>query len=220
MGADVREEKGKSRVKALRKSSIIPAVVYRKGKDAVPIQVKIGDLNKVFKTSGSENILINLKLKGENKDRTVIIKELQYDPVHGKLLHIDFNQILLTEKLRITVPISVKGSAPGVKEGGLLQHIMWEVEVECLPTNIPDKIDVNVSNLNIGDAIHLKELKLPEGVRIMRDMELVVISVAAPVEEKVEEVLPGVAIAEPEVIKEKKMEEEPEEDKKKEKTKE
>ncbi|MBU1006350.1 MAG: 50S ribosomal protein L25, partial [Candidatus Omnitrophica bacterium] len=137
---------------------------------------------------------------------TVVLKEVQKDPIKDCLLHVDFQEISLTETLKVNVPIAAKGEAIGVKQdGGVLQHILWEVEVQCLPTNIPEKIEINISGLKMGDALHVKDIVMPEGVKILEDPEAVVFSVEHP--KKVEDVIAASAegaMEEPEVIKEKK----------------
>lgn len=213
--ANLREEKGKELNKKLRRSGIVPGVVYRKGEGALSLKLDSKNLFKALHTDAGENVIIKLFVDGDKKkkERIVVIKEVQKDPVKDDLVHVDFNEISLTETLKVKVPLVAKGEAAGVKqEGGVLQHIMWEIEVECLPTNIPDKIDVDVTNLKIGDTIIVKNLILPEGVKILGDPEGIVFSVEHV--KIVEEVVaPAVEAegAEPELIREKKEKEEEEE---------
>ena len=150
----------------------------------------------------------------KNKERIVVIKEIQRNPVKDSLVHVDFNEISLTETLKVKVPLAAKGEAVGVKqEGGVLQQVMWEVEVECLPTNIPDKIEVDIINLKIGDSISLKNVVPPEAVKILGDPEGIVFSVehVKVVEEVVAAPAEGEA-SEPELIREKKEKEGTEEE--------
>jgi large subunit ribosomal protein L25 len=151
-----------------------------------------------------ENVIISLKVK--NKTRPCLIKEIQYHPVHGDITHVDFNEISLTKAVKINIPVVAKGEPVGVKqEGGSLEHILWEVEVECLPTDIPKEIEVDVSQLKIGDSIHVKELPVPPKVKILSDPDATVISVAEPLKEEVAAApVEGEVAQEPEVIKEKK----------------
>ena len=211
--ANLREEKGKELNKKLRGAGLVPAVVYKKGEDTLSLKIANKDLFKALHTEAGENVIIKLHVDGakKKKDRTVVLKEVQKDPIKDYLLHVDFQEISLTETLKVKVPIAAKGEAIGVKQdGGVLQHVLWEAEVECLPTNIPEKIEVEVSNLKIGDALHVKDIQVPEDVKILDDLEGVVFSVEHPkkVEDLVAEPAEG-AIEEPEVIREKK--EEPEE---------
>lgn len=217
--AKIREEIGKEAVKKLRRQGFIPAVVY-KGKDSVNIKVFLKDFFEVIHTRAGENVIVNLQLEADSKSkgkgqsspkrlsRNAIIKEIQYHPVKGNILHVDFNEISLTELLTVKVPVKVSGEAQGIKEGGILEHILWEVEVECLPTQIPGDIPVDVSDLKIGDSILVKDLKVPEGVKVLTDPKITVVSVAVPHVEVPEEVKPEEEKLEPEVIMERKPEEE------------
>lgn len=210
--AETRDASGKKVAKDLRNKGLIPAIVYKGGKDAVKLQLTSDAIEEVLHTKAGANVLITLKISGGQnaKDKTVIIKEIQRDPVKDKILHVDFNEISLTETLKINVPLTAHGESIGVKkDGGVLEHVMWEVQVECLPTHIPEKIELDVSNLNIGDAIYVKNIVLPEGVKILNDPELIAIIVKPPrVEVPKEEV--AEEVTEPELIRKKKEEEVPE----------
>ncbi|MBT9148193.1 MAG: General stress protein CTC [Syntrophomonadaceae bacterium] len=131
----------------------------------------------------------------------VLVKEVQRHPVTGRLLHVDFYRIQQGKKLIVSVPIALTGEAPGVKIGGVLEHMLWEVEVECLPKDIPEKIEIDVSSLNIGDALHVRDLTIGEGGKIVTNSEKTVISIVPPTVIK-EEVLPE----EEEVVEEEKEE--------------
>jgi large subunit ribosomal protein L25 len=212
--ASIREEQGKQLNKRLRHKGVVPGVVYKKGEQTVPLKMDKKSLAKALHTEAGENVIIKLLLDGakKHKERIVVIKEIQRDPVKDSLIHIDFNEISLTDTLKVKVPVISKGEAIGVKqEGGVLQHIIWEVEVECLPTNIPDKIEVDVSNLKIGAVIMLKDVIPPKDVKILGDIESIVFSVAhaKAVEEVVAADATGEGAAlEPELIREKKEKEE------------
>lgn len=227
LDAQPREELGKSKAKDLRSKGLIPAVVYGEGKKSQAITVSNSALLRLTHQRRIEGVLINLKVKDDKKDasRSCLIKEIQYDPVHGDIIHVDFNEISLTKAIKVNVPVVAKGEPVGVKqEGGSLEHILWEIEVECLPTNIPKNIEVDVSALKLGDAIHIKDITAPSGVKILNDPSGIVLSVAAPMKEEVV-VAPveGEQLQEPEVIKEKKevpVEAKEEEEKEKEKEKE
>ena len=219
--AVLREEVGKGAVKRLRKEGFIPAVCYGKGKRPLILKFNRQDLFKVLHTAAGENVIINLELKENSKlkSRTVIIKEIQYHHVNDDILHVDFNQISLTKVLTVKVPVEVKGEPIGVKEGGVLEHLLWEVDIECLPTQIPEKIDVEVSELGIGDSVHVKELIIPEGIKVLSDPEDVLLSVKPPMAEEVVKEEVEEEITEPEVIREKKPEETPETEEESEKKK-
>jgi len=217
--ATVRTLTGKRVAKDLRNKGIIPANVYKGGKGAVSLEISEDDLDNVLQTKAGENVIITLKISGEGspKDKTVLIKEIQREPIKDGILHVDFNEISLTEMLKVNVPLSSKGEAVGVKvDGGILEHVMWELQVECLPTDIPEKIEVDISNLKIGDSLHVKDIALPEGVKVLNDPELITMivkaqKVEAPKEEAVAEGAP-----EPELIRKKKEVEEGAEETKKE----
>ena len=140
----------------------------------------------------------------------MLIKGIQLDPVKDEVIHVDFNEISLTEKIKVKVPIVDKGEAIGVKrDEGVLEHILWEVEVECLPTQIPQKLEVDVTKLEIGQDIFVKDIPVPEGVKILADPESIAVSVKPPKEEIILEE-PAEGLAEPEMIREKKPESEEE----------
>lgn len=207
--AKLREELGKEAVKKLRAQGLIPAVVY-KGKNSLNIKVFSKDFLEVIHTKAGENVVVNLQIESKKPSRTAIIKETQYHPVRGDILHVDFNEISLTEVLTVKVPIAVKGEAQGIKEGGVLEHALWEIEVECLPTQIPENVPVDVSPLKIGDSILVKDLQLSGGVKVLSDPETTVVSLAVPRVEEEEVAKPEEEAVEPEVIMEKKPEEEEE----------
>jgi len=204
-----REETGKSKIKVLRKDGFIPAVVYTQGKKTETVKVPTRDLLRLLHEHRSGSIIVNLKMKGEAKkakERACLIKEVQYDPVKGDVIHVDFNQISLTKAIKVNVALVARGEPVGVKaDGGTLEHLLWEIEVECLPTEIPKELEVDVSNLKIGDAIYVRDIKAPAGVKILNDSAAIVISVSAPAKEEIP-VAPveGEEKVEPEVIREKK----------------
>ncbi|MCX5694384.1 MAG: 50S ribosomal protein L25 [Candidatus Omnitrophica bacterium] len=207
--AELREGKGRAKAKDLRDSGYLPAVVYFHGKDAVSVKVSRGALLKLVHQHRLESVIINLKIKDDKKakGRPCLVKEVQYDPVKEDIIHVDFNEISLTETIKVNVPIQLKGEAIGVKqEGGSLEHLLWEIEVECLPTNIPKDVQVDISALKMGDAIHVKDIVFPDGVKPLNDPSAVVLHIVAPMKEEVpvEEGVEGEAAKEPEVIKEKK----------------
>jgi len=215
LDAELREELGKGKVKALRRSGFIPAVIYKHGDKAVSLKLAKKDFIKTLHTKAGENVLITLQISKDKaakkaSSKTVLIKDIQLDPVKDEVIHVDFNEISLTEKIKVKVPIADKGEAIGVKrDEGVLEHILWEVEVECLPTQIPERLEVNVANLEIGQDIFIKDIPVPEGAKILADPESIVISVKPPKEELVIEE-PAEGLEEPEMIREKKPESEEE----------
>ncbi len=211
LDCSLREETGKNKVNALRKTGFVPAVIYGQGEKAMAVKLNRSQLIKFIHIHhGIESMIITLRI-ADDKDKnpaekSVLIKEIQQDPVHEEILHIDFNQISLTRAIAVKVPIQAKGEAIGVKQdGGVLTHVIWELEVECLPTQIPEKIEVDVTNMKIGDAIYVKDLAIPAGIKALTDKESIVLTLVPPKkEEVVAEVPEGAAPTEPEVIKEKK----------------
>ena len=211
--ASIREHKGKNACKHLRKEGQIPGVVYKEGNQGIHIKVDSKDLWHALHTEAGENAIITMDISNDKKQssKTVILKEMQVDPINDKFLHVDFHEISLKEKLKVKIPVVVKGEAIGVKENdGVLAQIVWEVEVECLPTDIPEHLDVNVDELQIGDAIHVKGIVVPGGVAVLDDPEQAVVTVHPPKaeEEVVEEAVAEEGAEEPEVIKKGKKEEE------------
>jgi len=214
-----REKKGKEQAKKLRKDGIIPAVVYGAKGEALPLEVSLKDLNALLKTTKGENVIINLNIdEGRTESKKTLIREVQKDPVWDNILHVDFQHISLTERIVVKVPIRLVGISTGVKdEGGILEHILRELEIECLPTEIPEHIEVDVTELGIGDAIHVKDLKL-EKVQVLTESDRSIVTVVPPTVFKEPEVVAAVEEGkEPELVgAEKEGEEVPEGEEKKE----
>ena len=198
---------GKEKAKKLRKKGLIPAVVYGPGDEPLPLEINAQSLNTILREGKGENVIITLNIDGGQNDKKVLIREIQHDPVLGDILHVDFQHVLLTKKITVKVPVHLVGIPIGVsKDGGILQYVLRELEVECLPTDIPEKVEFDVSNLKIGDSIHVKDAKL-EKATILSDAEGSIVTVVPPTIFK-EEVVPAAAeVTEPEVITEKKAEE-------------
>jgi large subunit ribosomal protein L25 len=206
----VRNETGKAEVKRQRLKGITPAIVYKKGEKSMSLFLDSKAMDKALHTSAGENVIINLKIEGDEKkkDRTCIIKEIQNNPLSGNVIHVDFNEISLTETIKVSVPLAMKGDPIGVKQdGGVLEHLLWDIQVECLPTGIPQKLEVDVANLKIGGALFIKDIVAPDGVKILNDPEVRIVAVEKPAEIKAEELTPESEITEPEVLKQKKPEE-------------
>ncbi|MFC1590374.1 50S ribosomal protein L25 [Candidatus Omnitrophota bacterium] len=214
--ADVREGTGKSAAKKLRNQGLIPAVVYKAGKSTTSLKVSLRELEKILHTKAGENALIMLKVSGASKkvsDKTVIIKELQHDPVKDNVLHADFNEISLTEALKVDVPLVFKGEPVGVKEeGGVIEHVIRDLHIECLPVDIPEGVEVEVSQLKIGDSIMVKDVAVPPGLKVLNEPDLIVAIVKTPHVEKPVEEVEGEEAAEPELIKKERKEGEEEEE--------
>jgi large subunit ribosomal protein L25 len=210
--AKTRDKKGTQAVKKLRNNGMIPAVVYGADEKTIPLELEEKTFLKLIRAGVSESVIITLKIDNDSsKDKKVLIREVQQDPVWGNILHIDFQRISMEKKITISVPVHLVGEAVGVSEGGILQPSIRELEIECLPGDIPERVEVNVSNLNIGDAIHVKDVQL-EKVNVLTDPEGSLVSVVPPTVFKEPEVkVAEEAEAEPEVVGEEKPEEAKEE---------
>jgi large subunit ribosomal protein L25 len=200
-----RSTTGKNEARRSRAGGRIPAVVYGAGKPNVPISVDRKALSDIFREGAGENAIFLLKLAGSDQSRHAMIREMQRDPVSRKPLHIDFVRVLMDVKVTVNVPIEIVGVARGVKtDQGILDVVTREIEIECLPTNIPAHLTVDVTELGIGDAIRISELPAIEGVQIVDNPEKVVVHVTHPTreEEPVAAAAEGAAEpTEPEVLK-------------------
>lgn len=189
--AESRQATGKGSARKIRASGRVPAVVYGRGREPMPITTDPRNLERILhKSDAGRNTLIDLVVEGASKgDATVVlVKDLQVDPVQGSLLHVDFNVVDLDEKVTVEVPVHLIGIPVGVSQGeGILDHTLREIEIECLPRNIPDSIEIDVSRLEIDDSVHVRDLTAPEGTEIVSDESLSVVSVVAPraIEEEV-----------------------------------
>jgi large subunit ribosomal protein L25 len=182
LSADTRTATGKGANRKLRVAGKIPAVVYGKAREPQSVALDPRALETLLQKSGAGlNTLIDLSVSGRTD--TVLVKELQRHPVHGGYLHVDFFKVDLTQKITVSVPIHFTGKARGVEFGGILDHPLREIEVECLPRAIPEFVEVDVSALEIGQSIHVSDLRLPEGVEVKTDPTLPVASVVLPAAE-------------------------------------
>ncbi len=202
LDVELREGKtGRGKLSALRDDKKIPAVIYGGKKPPLSVSVPEKELLRAAKQGGSNAIL---RLKHAQGEDTVILKEMSRHVVTQAPLHVDFQRVDLKQKLDVKVPLKVVGEAPGVKlDGGILEHILRELEIRCAAGNIPHEIAVDVSKLGLGKAIHVKELALPEGVELLQDPEQIVVNVVAPAAEEAPAAAaatPAAGAAEPEVI--------------------
>jgi large subunit ribosomal protein L25 len=177
---------GKGVARKLRQRGLIPAVLYGEG-GPIPLTVNPRSLLRVLGTAVGENVILNLTIvDGGEQSRKAMVKEIQRDPVTGAFLHADLLAISMERPIEVEVPVELSGMATGVKDkGGILRQILREVEVRCLPGAIPDKITLDVSRLDIGDALHVKDLSIPGGVELLTDPEQVVVTVLVPTVEEV-----------------------------------
>ena len=200
----------------LRKGGMIPGIIYGKGADAVSIKIDSKEFFKAFHGHVAENVLIDLSFEdASDKSKTVIIKESQKNPIKDEFFHIDFIEIHAGEKLSTHIPIHIKGKSVGIVKGGIMEHSLRELHVECLPKDIPSEFIVDIKDLDAGQSVHVRDLKVAENVKVLTPADVIVVAIAIP--NKAEEVATAeegaeaeVATAEPEVIK-KEREKEPKE---------
>lgn len=178
--ADLREGRGKNYNTRLREKGYLPAIIYGKGTDGVAIQLEAKEIEKIFVSGAGRNAIINITISGSREKNKVMVKEVVKDPIKGFLKHVDFYHVNLKDKIDTVVPIHFTGESLGVKKGGILQHGIREIQVQCLPTNVPDQIEVEISELNIGDNITVADLNISDELHILTDPSTVVASVLAP----------------------------------------
>lgn len=214
----IREKIGKGHARRLRKKGLMPAILYGPHlEESIPLKINVSELNSFLSSLSEEDRIFTLQFADEDKEdkREVIIKDTQYNWMRGKLEHIDFYEITRGEAISTKIPLSLMGDSPGAEKGGVVEQVIREVEVECLPENIPPHIDVNLEELEIGDSLRIKDLQIPPGVKILASPEEVVVSILSPISEEELEKLEeekGVEAEEVEVI-EKERKEEVEEEK-------
>jgi large subunit ribosomal protein L25 len=208
--AEPRELSNKHSLKELRAQGRIAGIFYGKEEKPIPLSFGEKDFEKLTQASGGGSILIKLQIKNETK--TAILKEIQRDIITHKPIHVDFQYVSLKDKIEVKVPLHIVGTSPGVKlSGGVLEHILREVPVKCLPTEIPSAIEVDVSNLQINESIAVKDLKVSKEIEILSDPSSIIVNIVQPtiLEEVAAPAVEGAVAApaaEPEVIKKGKIE--------------
>ncbi len=213
LDVQLRKGVGSSRAQQVRRVNLIPAVVYGGNAKSITIQADRKIYDRIHRQHAGESLIYHLNVLDEGKkiaDFPAIIKDVQFHPVTDEVIHLDFNRISLDREIEINIKIVIKGEAIGVKrDGGTLDHAMWELDIICLPTNIPHHIEIDITHLGIHDSVHVKDLILPAGVRTKHDPDSVVATVAGSMREETATITEGdaAAITEPEVLKEKKKEE-------------
>ena len=206
--AEPRMNLGRSAVRKLRARGLIPAIIYGGNDKPRPLQVAASDINAMMSHASGENVLVELEIAGEGSSRTALVQEVQHSPVGGAIRHLDFHAISMDEIIQAEVPLEPTGTAVGVKTfGGLLEQSLRTLAIECLPRDLPDRITVDISQLNIGDSIHVRDIQFPPGVTPRVQPDLTAFSLLAPVVEEEPAVVEAeAAAAGPEVITEKKEE--------------
>ena len=199
---------GRNAIKKIKHEGLVPGVIYGSQAEPITLQIDGRELTTVLAHASSEHVLVELEIigGGESTSRLALIQEVQHNPLKRELLHVDFHTVSATEKITSEVPIEAFGEALGVRTfGGLLEYSLRTLEVECFPQDLPDIVRIDVSNLNIGESLHVRDIPLPAGVEAITDGDLTVISVVASrVGEEVTET--AEAPTTPEVITEKKVE--------------
>ena len=196
-------------LKTVRTNGRVPAVIYGTLNPPQNLEIQGKELGDLIHHSASENVLVDLNVDGDGKPtRLALVQEVQHHPLSGAVLHVDFHEVSATEKVTVQVPVETIGEPVGVKTGGgVLEHVLFRVRARALPRDLPEVLSVDVSHLEIGNSIHIGDIKPPAGVEILGDKKLVVISVALPKTEEEEAAEAAAATpGEPEMIKEKKEE--------------
>lgn len=209
--AEERGDAGRSAAKKLRGEGRVPAILYGTKTKATSLTISEKEISLLLGHAAGESLLVDLEIKGTDggsRKETALIQEVQHHPVKGKILHVDFHAVSMTETLRTEVPLEPVGEAEGVKnQGGVLEQGLRSLEIECLPRDLPDLIEFDISALKIGDSIHIGQLQMPKGVKAVGDPEILVAMVSAPRVQEEESTSEDEAPTEPEVIREKPSEE-------------
>jgi large subunit ribosomal protein L25 len=178
--AQPRQEKGKSATRKMRAAGRIPAVVYGHGDETRMLSVDAHELDLLFQRVHYENTIIEISIEGERKPVKTLVREVQSHPYRPHVLHVDFQQVHAGERIHVNIPIRLHGTAAGTRVGGVLMHTVTDLPVRCLPDQIPEAIDVDISHLGINDSIHLRDIKLPEGVEPEIDADRTICSITPP----------------------------------------
>ena len=197
LAVELREGAGKGVARKIRALGRVPAVIYGHGKATVSLVLDPSALESMLRgSSAGMNTLIQLEGDASVSGKTVLVKDLQRDPVRGQVIHADLFEIDITERISVSVAVHITGTAEGVTMGGLIDHVLREIDLDCLPNAIPDEIVVDVTHLMVGDAIHVSDLEIPEGVHVRTHVDLPVVSVVTPAVEEEPEVEEGEELAE------------------------
>lgn len=178
--AHSRKRSGSGALNSLRREGLIPAVVYGKGLENVNIRLNRKDVEHVLNNTVSKQILVDLTIEDLNETKLALIQDVQHDPLTGNILHVDFHAIREDEFIHASVPLHLTGEAAGAKAGGLVELLVHNLNINCLPKDLPERIDVDITELQIGSSLHVKELKLPEGITTKLGGDVVVVRVSAP----------------------------------------
>lgn len=180
LNAEPRTAAGFRAVNRLRKAGNVPAALYGRKTAPAQLQVHGKTFSKLLESSASDNILVSLKIAGSSADQLALVQEVQHDYLRGGILHIDFHAVAHDEEIHAHVPVVLTGEAAGVKFGGLVEAIHHDLEVRCLPKDLPEAISIDVTALQLNESIHVGEIKLPEGVRTRLAADVVVVHCSEP----------------------------------------
>jgi large subunit ribosomal protein L25 len=195
--AEKRDESGKGAAHKLRAGGRVPGVLYGHGMDPVPLSVDAREMRHILHTGAGTNVLIDLEVDG--KQHLTLPREIQQDHIHDRVMHVDFLVVRRDEKISVNVELIDIGDAPGVKQGGVVDHHLRELHIECLPQDVPEHIEVDISGLDLGDIVHVSDLVAPKGVTILNGPDETVLAVITPAALKTEAelTLPGEEAAAP-----------------------
>jgi large subunit ribosomal protein L25 len=194
LAGEKRDGSGKGVARKLRATGRVPAILYGHGMEPVSLSVNAKELFHILHTGAGGNVLIDLLIDG--KDHLALPREIQRDHVRGRVLHVDFLAVRRDVAVTVDVPVQVVGESPGVKSGGVLEHHLWDLRVECLPQDVPDSIEADISQLQVGDSLKVGDLAVPEGITILTPADESVLAVVTPQVRVVEEEVPAEAAAE------------------------
>jgi len=175
-----RTTKGNSPARAMRREGNVPAVLYGPKSNPKIISVNAHEFETILKKGGLGRAIVNLSIEGESKAKPVMITELQSHPVSNRLLHVDFYEVSMDREIRVNVPVVTTGKSVGVENGGLVQIIRHELEVLCLPDAIPEAITIDITELNIGDSVHVEDIKVAGNIQIPHDVDFTILTISSP----------------------------------------
>jgi large subunit ribosomal protein L25 len=186
--AERRDGAGKGVARKIRAQGRVPAVVYGHGIDPLPVSIDARDLYHILHTDAGMNVLVDLRVDGENF--LAMPREVQRDHIKGRFIHVDFLRIARDEKITVEVPIHLVGESRGVKEGGVVEHHLWNLELECFPQDVPPSIEADISRLGINESLKVTDLRTPDNVTVLTSLDETIVSVVPPQVLRVEEALP------------------------------
>lgn len=181
LNAQKRTTSGTAAARRSRRDGLIPGVIYGAQQDEYPIQVDAKKFGEILRASASENFLVDLKIEGaKEKQKLALIQEVQHHPINGQILHIDFNAVREDTEIHANVPLLLTGEAPGVKAGGVIEQQHHEIEVHCIPSNLPESLTVDIGGLGMGGTLHIGDIQYPEGVSPTLEGDVIVVLISEP----------------------------------------